>query len=141
MRHRLYYHLVWTTRDRAPLIDSTTAEFLCRFLRPMAWKERARILEIGMARTHVHVLLTANPMTNWPHLVQLLKGVSATVANKEGYAAREQPLLWASGYSLQTIGETQVERVRAYLRSQPRHHPEQVIEGWAGDTALSEQLR
>ncbi len=33
VRHRLYVHLVWTTRGRERLIDPDLARFLCRFLR------------------------------------------------------------------------------------------------------------
>ncbi len=50
MRHRLYYHLVWTTKDREPLIDASVARFLCKFLRAIAVEERGRVLEIGMFR-------------------------------------------------------------------------------------------
>src|SRR3954462_863360 len=57
VRHRLYLHLVWTTRAREPLIDCALARFLCRFLRAMARKQRAYGLEIGMVQTHVHLLV------------------------------------------------------------------------------------
>ena len=64
MRHRIYFHIVWTTRHRAPLLDAGLARFLCRFLRQVARDERAHILEIGMVTTHLHLLARAHPMTN-----------------------------------------------------------------------------
>ena len=36
MRHRLFYHVVWTTHFRKPLIDKETAQFLCATLRTLA---------------------------------------------------------------------------------------------------------
>ena len=48
MWHRLYFHVVWTTRDREPLIDARYAVFLSRFLRAVARQERSQILEIGL---------------------------------------------------------------------------------------------
>ena len=66
MRHRLYVHLVWTTRERARLIDRDLARFLCGFLRAMARKERAYVLEIGMVQTHVHLLVRVHPPCQSP---------------------------------------------------------------------------
>jgi REP element-mobilizing transposase RayT len=63
MHHRLYLHLVWSTRDRAPLITADRAVFLCRFLRGTARHHRAYVLELGMVATHVHVLLRVHPAT------------------------------------------------------------------------------
>lgn len=133
MYHRLYLHIVWTTRDRAPVIDGGLAKFLCRFLRAVARKERAYILEIGMVQTHVHVLARIHPTINVSRLVQRLKALSSTVSNKEQQSDTGVPRYWAKGYSVKTVGPDGLERVRAYLRSQPTHHPAEAIRDWPGD--------
>jgi REP element-mobilizing transposase RayT len=84
MYYRLYYHMVWTTKDRSPGSNKDVAVFWCRFLRSIAIQERGRVLEIGMISDHVHVLLTVHPATNWGRLVQRMKGGSSMVANREG---------------------------------------------------------
>jgi hypothetical protein len=61
-RHRLYVHLVWTTRGRERLIDQELARFLCRFLRAMARKERAYIRR-GSAVWDVSIGLRATRLT------------------------------------------------------------------------------
>lgn len=134
MYHRLYFHLVWTTRDRQLLIDNAVAGFLCRILRSVARKERAYILEIGLVQTHVHLLARLHPMANISKLVQRTKAVSATVANKEGNAMNGAGLLWAKGYAAKTVSPETLESVRAYLRNQPNHHPTEAIPGWSGDS-------
>jgi putative transposase len=83
VRHRLYVHLVWTTREREPIIDNELAPFLCRFLRAIARKERAYIPEIGMVRTHLHLLARVHPTVPISTLVKRLKGASSAVAAKE----------------------------------------------------------
>jgi putative transposase len=133
MRHRLYIHLVWATRARARLIDATLARFLCRFLRAMARKERAYILEIGMVQTHVHVLARVHPTNPVSSLVKRLKGASSAVAAQEGVGGLGR-LYWAKGYSVQSVSVLALGVVRAYLRHQPTHHPEEAIVGWEGDT-------
>lgn len=133
MSQRLYYHLVWTTRDRAPLIDAGLAAFLVGFLRATATRERAELLEIGIVSTHVHVLLSAHQTTNLSRLVQLLKGASSNIARKEGHSNTGKDLRWAPGYRLDSVSARQVEAVRAYVRNQFRRHPEYAIPGWRFD--------
>src|SRR5690242_13035480 len=83
---RIYCHIVWTTRDRAALIDAGLARFLCGFLRGVATQEGARVLEIGMVQTHVHLLVRIRPTTNISRLLQRLKGGSAAIAGKERHS-------------------------------------------------------
>ena len=86
MIHRLYCHIVWTTRGREPLIDAGLARFLCAFLRGVAGQERTQILEIGMVRTHVHLVVRLHPTTRLDRLLQRLKGGSAAIAGKERHS-------------------------------------------------------
>ena len=133
MRHRIYYHIVWTTRGRAPLIDAGLATFLCRFLRQMAREERAHVLEIGMVTTHVHVLTRAHPMADIARLLQRLKGASSAVAGKERQSSSGTTLKWDKGYAIHSVSARNLGAVRQYLRDQPKHHPDEVIADWGGD--------
>ncbi len=135
MRHRLYIHLVWTTRGRACLIDGDLARFLCRFLSAVARKERAYILEIGLVQTHVHVLARVHPTVTVSRLVQRLKGASSALAAQEGHGVAGLRLTWAKGYAAQSVSVRAFEEVRRYLRAQPAHHPDEAIPGWEGDVA------
>ena len=132
MRHRIYVHLVWTTRDRAPLIDTPTAVFLERFLSSVAHQERTQLLALGIVSTHVHLLLRLHPTTVIPRLLQRLKGGSAVVAARECNRPVGYALLWAKGYNIQSVSEQALERVRAYVERQPLHHPLEAIVGWPG---------
>ena len=131
--HRLYYHVVWTTRDRRPLLDPGLARFLCHYLRGVARQERVHILEIGMVSTHVHILIRAHPIADLTRLLQRLKGCSAAVANKERASSTGVTLRWSKGYSIHTVGQRSLEAVRQYLRAQPNQHPDERIAGWQGD--------
>lgn len=130
MRHRLYFHLVWTTRDRAPLIDARLASFLERFIPAICRQESTTLLGFGMVSTHVHLLIRLHPRTSISRLVQRLKGGSACVANREGHARQLRPLRWAKGYTIESVGWRSVERVRAYVTRQPLQHPDEAISGW-----------
>ena len=134
MRHRL----TWTTLGRQPIIDAGCAGFLCRFLRALAFEERARILLLGIVSTHVHLLIATHPTTNLPRLIQRLKGASARTATIERHSGASTPLRWAPGYNIQSVSQSHLEATRDYLRSQPLHHLGEAIPGWHGDTLVEE---
>ena len=128
MRHRIYAHLVWTTRDRACLIDLRVARFLDRFLRDVARQERALVLEAGIVQNHLHLLIRQHPTTDVPRLPQRLKGGSAIIADKERHAT--VPLRWARGYTIESVSRHTLADARSYVRDQPLRHPEWAIPGW-----------
>ncbi len=81
MRHRLYYHLIWATRGRLPLLTAELAIFLCHYLRSIARQERAHVLEVGMVTTHLHLLVRTEPPVGLSRLVQRVQGGSAPQGN------------------------------------------------------------
>jgi len=129
MRSRLFYHLVWTTRDREPVIDDAAARFLERYLRGVARQEHARILALGTVRTHVHVLFEAGTTTSLPRLVQRFKGGSSALINREKHTRGPQPIRWAKGYAIHTVGARGLPAATSYVGSQALRHPADRIAG------------
>jgi REP element-mobilizing transposase RayT len=130
VHHRLYVHIVWTTRRREPTLDAASAVFLAGFLPAVASQERSRLLAFGAVRTHVHLLVQLHPTTSLPRLVQRLKGGSSVISNREGHG--RSALRWAKGYSVASVGERALEAARRYVASQAEHHPGEAIAGWDG---------
>jgi putative transposase len=127
MRSRLFLHLVWTTRDRKPMLDARTVDFLVRYIPAVARQERARVLALGIVTTHVHVLLEAHPTTSLPRLVQRFKGGSSVLINREQHVASHQTVRWAKGYAIHSVSTRGLRAARAYVRGQGEHHPAQRI--------------
>jgi len=128
MRHRLYVHAVWTTKDRQRLIDLDVAHYLDEHLRIVARQERARVLEIGIVATHVHVLIRLHPNTEIPRLMQRLKGSTSSHLNRPPLNTDAGG--WERGYNLQSVSERALHLVASYVRAQPSHHPADAIPGW-----------
>jgi putative transposase len=126
MPDRILLHIVWTTRDREPLISQPVARFLSRFLRAVARQERTEVLAMGMVRTHVHVLARVHPTTSIPRLLQRWKGGSAVIAAREG-VVRPRGLAWAKSYSVTSVGPRQLPAVRDYVANQAQRHPDTAI--------------
>jgi len=119
--HQLYIHLAWTTRDRHPMIDVPTRDFLDEYFRRTAAREHADIVALAILRTHVHMLIRTIPRIDLPRLVQFFKGGSS-------YAASRLPgnilgLRWAPEYSATTVGPRQLADVIRYIERQAEHHP------------------
>ena len=91
------------------------------------WKYDLRILELGIVRTHVHVLLRLHPTTALPRLVQRLKGGSSVIVNRECNSTRLRPLGWAKGYNIDSVSPQTVSQVQEYIRNQTLHHPDGAI--------------
>ena len=124
---RLYGLLTWTTLRRLPLIHQRVAEFLRRVLPHIARRHDVRVVEIGIVRNHVHLIVELSPSPDIPRLVQGLKGASARIANRDGYMPRAR-LQWAAGYDFRSIGVPDLQRAIAYVRDQDRRHPDLAIE-------------
>jgi len=124
---RLYGLLTWTTLRRLPLIHPQAAGFLRRILPKIAERHDARVVEIGIVRNHVHLIVELSPTPDIPRLVQGLKGASARIANRDGYMPRAR-LQWAAGYDLRSLGVRDLQRAIAYVRNQSQRHPELAIE-------------
>jgi REP element-mobilizing transposase RayT len=129
MRHRFFAHLVWTTRDRAPLVDLPRAEFLMRYLPTIAHQERAQIWGIGIVSTHVHLLMRIEPATEFIRTVQRFKGGSSALMARERIGRTRDALRWAKGYNLESVSPKAVEAVRLYVETQAIRHPDEVIGG------------
>ena len=127
MRHRIYLHVVWTTRDRTPIIGLECARFLAGYLGRIARDERTQIICLGIVSTHVHLLIRVHPTTVLPRLVQRWKGGSAAVARRD----HGLKLPWEPGYSVDSVSTRALEAVGHYVLNQHIHHPDQAIEGWS----------
>jgi putative transposase len=119
----LYAHLTWTTLRRASLVDAAVADFLHRFLPSQVERFGARVVEIGVVRDHVHLLLDLPVGCPVAQLVQQLKGASARVANRDGIASLERPLRWDRGYDLRSVSPRTLATTADYVRRQDERHP------------------
>jgi len=123
--HQIFFHLVWTTRSRAPMIDVEAARFLDSYFRKIIVAHRAEVVGIAMLRTHVHLVLRTEPYFDLPRLVQALKGGSSYQVNK--LPSNRLGLRWAKEYSATTVSPRHVPRVLRYLEQQGTHHPGEAL--------------
>jgi REP element-mobilizing transposase RayT len=127
MLHRLFLHIVWTTLERRPLLDTERAGCLERLLPQVAGQEAARLIGVGVVSTHIHILLRVHPLFEVSRFVRRAKSVTALICRRDELGDPARPLRWAKGYSVTSVSPGSVSQVLRYLDDQPKHHPQEAI--------------
>ena len=114
----LLYHIVYATKERAPLITSTLRPRLHEYLGGTVRGLDGVALEINGTADHVHVLARMRPTISVSEFLSKLKSASS------GWAKRQTRgrFAWQARFGAFTVSESQVEHVRRYIRDQEVHH-------------------
>ena len=116
----LLYHLVFSTKYRAPIITDILRDPLYRFIGGLIREEDGSLIEIGGIEDHVHLLVRLKPTMAVAEALRLVKSNSSKWVNEAGMT-RER-FQWQTGYGAFSVSKSQVEPVRRYIRDQPQHH-------------------
>ena len=113
-------HLVWTTRDRLPLIAPEWERALHDCLGAVAVKHGCRVIAINGMEDHVHLLLAPPPTVSISFLVQQLKGVSSHFVNT--HTPCEGAFKWRGSFAAFSVSRWDVAKIATYIRRQKEHH-------------------
>jgi REP element-mobilizing transposase RayT len=114
----LLYHIVYGTKDRLPLITNELRPDLHRFLGGLVNDLDGMPLEINGVADHVHVLARIKPVISISEFLSKFKSQSSGWANRK----TRGKFKWQVKYGAFTVSQSQVERVRKYIRDQESHH-------------------
>lgn len=120
----LLYHIVYATKERAPLITSALRPRLHEYLGGTVRALGGIALEVNGTADHVHVVARLPPIISVSDFLSKLKSGSS------GWARRQTNgrFAWQARFGAFTVSESQVERVRRYVRNQEAHHRKQSFE-------------
>ena len=125
---RNYYHLIWTTKNREPLIRPEFEGQLYSYLIKKAAELGCYTYAIGGIIEHVHAVLAIPPKHAVAYVVKTLKGGSSHYVNHVIRPANRFD--WQRGYGCLTLGETQRTRAVLYVQQQKQHHAESTANAW-----------
>src|SRR5947209_7743404 len=103
---RAFFHVVWSTKNRRPLITAQIEPRLFGALEVAARRLDVSVRALGGADDHVHVTLSIPPALAPAEVIRQLKGASARLVNQE--LSPEPRFAWESGYGLFTLGPRQL---------------------------------
>ncbi|HUE16443.1 MAG TPA: IS200/IS605 family transposase, partial [Planctomycetaceae bacterium] len=116
----LLYHLVFSTKERRPLIDRVIKPQLCAYMGGIVRGENGELLEINGVANHLHLLVRLRPTLAIADALRIYKTNSSKWANEE--FRRRSRFEWQEGYAAFTVSQSQAPRLVAYIQNQEEHH-------------------
>ena len=117
--HKLFSHVIWTTKHRAPIITSQVEALINESIQEKIAKLGAETLALNMVGDHVHLLAKLPPQLAPSDFVHDVKGCSSHYVNKNFGSSS---FYWQTGYGILTLSEEQLPAVTNYIFNQKQHH-------------------
>ena len=114
----LLYHIVYATKSRAPLITLDLKSRLHGYLGGIVDGLGGVPIEINGMSEHVHLLVRLRPIISVSEFLSKLKSGSSLWAKRQ----TKGRFAWQSKHGAFTVSESQVGKVRRYIREQEKHH-------------------
>ncbi len=117
--HLLTY-IVFSTKDRAPLLDAPLKERLFPYLGGIIRAHDGKALIINGPADHVHILASLAAKHSLSDLMRELKAdstgwVHKTFPDRESFA-------WQTGYGAFSVSHSSLAEVEKYISNQEEHH-------------------
>jgi putative transposase len=129
---RLFYHAVWSTKNRLPLIDPAWESDLYGYIWGKATALECIPRAINGMPDHIHVVISIPPKVPVATVIGQLKGASSHRVNEIFVSHRS--FAWQSEYGVFSFSEKSLPRVVNYVKDQKRHHAQRSIDALMGST-------
>ncbi|GBD86689.1 transposase IS200 like protein [bacterium BMS3Abin03] len=117
---KIWIHLIFSTKNRAHLISKQLKPQLLKHIKENSIKKNIYIDFLNCVSDHIHLLISLNSKQTISEVVQLIKGESSHWVNKNNLLLNK--FEWQDEYIAVSIGHSQVNRVRDYIKNQEEHH-------------------
>jgi REP element-mobilizing transposase RayT len=116
----LLYHVIFSTKDRRPLITRDFQHRLYEYAGGVAKKELGCALALGGTENHLHALISLRPPIGVPTAVGKLKSLTTGWVNRT--LKPKDRFKWQQGYAAFTVADSIRPDVESYIAGQAEHH-------------------
>jgi putative transposase len=117
---QIYYHIVFSTKNRARTLSADGREELFRYIWGIVEKHGCRLYRIGGVEDHLHMLMSLHPTVALADLVKDVKVASSLwIAEQGGF---QNFTHWQDGYAAFTHSHSEKNRLVEYIQGQAEHH-------------------
>jgi len=116
----LLVHLVFSTKNRAPVLNNEIRPALHAYLATVARNAGCECYRVGGIADHVHLAIRLSRTISVATLVEELKTSSSKWLKTQSPGLTE--FAWQSGYGAFSVGPTELEALRRYIENQEEHH-------------------
>jgi REP element-mobilizing transposase RayT len=113
-------HLVFSTKDRLPLVSPTLSPSLHAYLATVARTTECECPRVGGTADHVHLAIRLSRTITIAQLVEELKTSSSKWFKTQ--SADLAPFAWQRGYGVFSTGPANLPALLTYIDSQEEHH-------------------
>ena len=111
-------HLIFSTKDRQPLITPQIRNDLFAYLGGIIRELKGTALIVNGTSDHVHMLVRIRPVHAVAQIARLIKANSSKWVH-EKWKAR---FAWQTGYGAFSVSESNVSVILQYIAAQEEHH-------------------
>jgi len=116
----LVIHVVFSTKDRAPLLDHSIRPALYAYMATVIRNSGCDCYRIGGVADHIHIALSLSRTVTVAHIIEQMK----TSTSKW---LKTQPLIeanfsWQRGYGAFSVALADLEHLLNYIDTQEDHH-------------------
>jgi putative transposase len=119
-------HLVFSTRDRSPVLNTSIRTALHAYLATVARNAGCECFRVGGVADHVHLAISLSRTTTTAKLVEELKTSSSKWLKTQSPALAA--FAWQRGYAAFCVGPSDLDALRRYIDIQEKHHHKQTFE-------------
>ena len=117
---QIYYHIVFSTKDRVPALKMEGRENLFRYVWGIVKNRDGHLYRINGSDDHVHILTSLHPTMNLADFVKEIKtGSSVWIKDKSVFPSFSH---WQQGYGAFTHSKSEVGALIEYIKGQAEHH-------------------
>ena len=123
---KVWIHAVWTVKNRKPLLTKEVRQTLFEHIHKNALNKEILMEVVGGHQNHVHCLFRLKNNQTIEKVMQLLKGESSFWFNKNDNGRVK--FNWQKEYYAVSVSESQIEKVKNYIKTQEEHHKKRTWE-------------
>ena len=115
-----YYHCVFATKQRAPLLSPEIRERLYSYFGGIAQQYHVGLITSGGIEDHVHLLFSIPATRSISEVMKLFKGSSSRWLHRT--FPHLDDFTWQEGYGAFTVSHSLLEKTISYINNQIEHH-------------------
>lgn len=116
----LLTHIVFSTKDRAPVLDATVRPALHAYLATVARNVDCECFRVGGVADHVHLAVRLSRTITMAKLIEELKTSSSKWLKTQSPALAA--FAWQRGYGAFSVGPSDLNALLNYIDTQEEHH-------------------
>jgi REP element-mobilizing transposase RayT len=113
-------HLIFSTKNREPFITPAIEPELHPYIAKILRELKSPCLALNGTSDHIHILFALSRIITIAALVEEVKTNSSKWIKTKGREFKN--FHWQRGYGAFSVGQSDIEVVKSYIRNQKEHH-------------------